>query len=397
MRIVYIDLHCVNFLLRPFAAIYNNNKIATYKHKFLIDYALANNIEICNYITGQNTSLCGIFKFYKYFCKLIKSKKSNIFESNLVIKKNFGNSHKIKMLTDATEIRKDDIVVCYLYSHYQLDVIKTLPGKKICFLNHFISVNEKMDFDYYGIDAIVNEVDLSENEFFLKNFKYDNAKIIICPYTYESRFQNYHRKRSDKALIIGTLSTCKNNSGYKLYREFFQTEWIQTLRKLFYDNRNKISDFADSYISYINEDIENADSKNSNFHKIIIKIKKRFVRNRQSKYTSFNMVDKFNEYSMFLCPEENADMPGIGCFEGMASGTAYIGLDEFYYRNLGFIPGENYISYDGTIEGLKEKVNYYRKNSEKRDAIAQRGYNFVRDKFNATKVAAKFFEDLSGI
>ena len=60
MRIVFIDLHCINFLVRPYIQIKSKNKVATYKHKFIIDYAMKEGIEVCNYITGKETTIPSI-------------------------------------------------------------------------------------------------------------------------------------------------------------------------------------------------------------------------------------------------------------------------------------------------------------------------------------------------
>ena len=53
---------------------------------------------------------------------------------------------------------------------------------------------------------------------------------------------------------------------------------------------------------------------------------------------------------MFVVPEEANDLPGIGFVEGMACGSAYIGLDDGMYKDIGLIPRKHYITYDGTLE-----------------------------------------------
>ena len=45
---------------------------------------------------------------------------------------------------------------------------------------------------------------------------------------------------------------------------------------------------------------------------------------------------------------------GIGFVEGMACGSAYIGLDDPMYKDIGLIPGKHYIIY-GTLEDLKSR------------------------------------------
>lgn len=115
---------------------------------------------------------------------------------------------------------------------------------------------------------------------------------------------------------------------------------------------------------------------------------------QQKKYTSFDMTDKFNEYKMFLCPEELVGVPGIGTIEGMACGTAYIGLRHSMYDSWGFVPGKNYIDYDGSLESLKKKVHYYQEHPQELEKIAREGERHVRENFAPNIVAARFLDEL---
>ena len=101
------------------------------------------------------------------------------------------------------------------------------------------------------------------------------------------------------------------------------------------------------------------------------------------------MVEKFNEYKMHIVGEEILGVPGIGFVEGMACGSAYIGLDSPMYRDLGLIPGVHYITYDGTKEGLRSTVEYYQKpeHQAELEQIAKTGCEFVRNNFRGDKVA----------
>jgi spore maturation protein CgeB len=107
------------------------------------------------------------------------------------------------------------------------------------------------------------------------------------------------------------------------------------------------------------------------------------------------MVEKFNEYKMFLCPEEIVGMPGIGFVEGMACGCAYIGLDSDMYKCLGLVPGKHYIPYDGTLDDLRRKCMYYIYHTDEAEKIAKEGCAFVREHFNCEKVAGDFFNEIT--
>ena len=218
--------------------------------------------------------------------------------------------------------------------------------------------------------------------------------MITCPYVFADRFQNKNKERKNKLFAVGTLSTCKGNAGYKLYREMFGTEWIQPMRKEIFDKAKDYPDEIDTYISYINEDKLVVQENDSFLTKKYKKWKNKHSRFTQRKYESFDMVEKFNEYLYFACPEELVGMPGIGFVEGMACGTAYIGIDADYYRDLGLIPGKHYFAYDGTMKGLVDQIHYCMEHVDEVKEVAAEGERFVRAHFNQSIVAKELFENL---
>lgn len=198
----------------------------------------------------------------------------------------------------------------------------------------------------------------------------------------------------NKAFSVGTIT-------YKYEPEFIETygdPCDQPIRKLVKDNQDY---FAGTIDCYSQDYLEDGQSKKilptDNLIKAFYKrIYNRTHTGQQKKYFSFNMVEKFNEYKMHVVGEEILGVPGIGYVEGMACGSAYIGLDSPMYRDLGLIPGVHYIAYDGTKEGLRRTVEYYQlpENQEKLERIADAGCKYVRSNFCGQKVAEKLFMDL---
>jgi glycosyltransferase involved in cell wall biosynthesis len=167
---------------------------------------------------------------------------------------------------------------------------------------------------------------------------------------------------------------------------------VLLMRKTIYEEAEKYSEYIDSYISYIYEDKLEISEDDNIFIRIYKKMVNKYKPWRQSKYTSFDMVNKFNEYLCFVCPEEVVGMPGIGFVEGMACGTAYIGLDTSYYRKLGLKPGIDYITYDGTLEDLIDKIKYCQAHVEETRKIGINGREFVYKNFNQKVVAKNLFD-----
>lgn len=394
MRIIFIDMHCINFLVRTFKQIRQNNKIATYKHKFILDYAMANNIQICNFISGKDTELPNKLR---WLFKLNSKRKISLWEHNYVMRKSFNQKLDILAITSPEDIKADDIVIGYFYKETQLETIKGLPGHKMIMGNHFVATNHPVDLDSLGIEGFINEIDLSDNAFVNKYINF-SGKHIVCPYIFAPRFKdNLPAKRINKMMAIGTLSTCKGNPGYALYREMYHTEWIQLMRKEIFDKAGQYPEYMDSYISYIYEDKVEIKKDDPAITKLIKKAINKFKPWRQTKYMSFNMVEKFNEYLFFSCPEETVGMPGIGFVEGMACGTAYIGAEAGYYRKLGLIPGIHYIAYDGSFGDLLLKIKYCQDNVDEVKKIAAAGKDFVRKNFNNEKVASDLFAEFRKI
>lgn len=393
MRLVFIDMHCINFLTNVYSQIKSGMKIKTYKHKFIVEYALKNKIEILNYVSGLDTTNPWVRRMKKFSDSI----KLSVKESEFVITHNYGNNVGIHVITDPSIIRKDDIVIGYFYKKLQREIISGLNGYRVMMGNHFVSINSPSNLKKEGIDAFVNEIDLSDNHFVNKYLNTQDVKLITCPYIYADRFKNLHKKRKNKMVAVGTLSTIYGQRDYSLYRKEFQTDWIQPMRKEIMDKSEVHPEEIDSYVSYINEDHKEIKDDDSEIVRMYKKVHNRFQPWTQSKYTSFDMVEKFNEYTMFICPEELVGMPGIGFVEGMACGTAYIGLDTPYYRKLGLLPGENYITYDGTYDDLIHTIRYYQGHVNETKKIAAAGEKLVRENFNADIVAKNFFRDLSDL
>jgi len=242
----------------------------------------------------------------------------------------------------------------------------------------------------------VNEVDLTNNDFVNKYFGLKNVSSVIMPFVFGKRFKKSVdiKKRKNTALAIGSLSTVKNG-GYEEYMKFANTPWVQPMRGKILKNKQKLTKWIDCYISYI---FENKTYKLNSNDMFVVRLYKKIWNYyngwRQTKYLSFDMVEKFNEYKMFVCPEEYVGMPGIGFVEGMACGCAYIGLDHEMYKGLGLVPGTHYIGYDGTLKDLTNKIEYYQANNIELEKIANAGYQYVTQYFNERTVAENFLNKL---
>ena len=366
-----------------------NNQIKSFKHQFVLRYFLNNDYEVRNLITDKGTSAG--FPYRKF---TTHSRWCRTLESIFVEKKN--NLPYIKPITlDA--ILPTDVVIGFLVKPYQIPIMSSLNCFKIVFGNHFISIAKPLDLDKTGVHAFVNEIDLSNNAFVNRYINNKHCDNITLPYVFARRFEirKPFVQRENKAMAVGTASTCEGLKGvYDLYREYFHTNIIQPMRWEILEKKDQIKDVIDCYIG----DIRSGSVKKKTPHGIVDKILWKFQSNKvgnQSDYTSFDMVETFNKYKMFTCPEELVGMPGIGAIEGMACGTAYLGIEHEMYKSLGLIPGVHYIPYDGTLDGMVKVIKEYQLKPDELERIANAGCDYVRSRFNEEAVINTFVKQLN--
>lgn len=365
------------------------------KHKYILDYLLDHpkEYEICNYINDRGFSLYtngkGIMiRFLNLFSGL---------ENAITLKINGVDRKRIKVLRNPNEIRKDDIVIAYNVCHEELRGLKDINAFKALSMLHFHGRDgEAKDILNSRIDCFISEANLSKTSEIFRKYYPINLPWIIHPFVFASRFKKNKpfSERKNKCFSTGTIT-------YKKHKEFlsvYGNPCDQPARKFVKDNPNFFKDTVDCYSSDYLEDNPGKEilSSDNALMKVYKKLYNRTHVGKQKKYFSFNMVEKFNDYKMHLVGEEILGVPGIGFVEGMACGSAYIGLDSPMYRDYGLIPGVHYIAYDGTKEGLKKTVEYYQKEENQREleSIAKAGCDFVTNNFKGNIVAEKLINEL---
>lgn len=396
MRIIFVNLHAAWMLVKNSAVLIFKNSPAL-KHKYLLDFLLDNpEVEVATLLNDR------AFSIYTHGGKLFQ-KFLNIFapvEYNWILKKNNIDKRKIIRLKSVDDIREDDIIILYNLFSDTFSGLENVKGTKILSFLHFHGNREDSPrIEQLGIDAIFNEVNLQENCELFRKFYDVKAPWIIIPFIPAARFKRIKpfSERINKAFSVGTIT-------YKTHPEFIEVygdPCDQPIRKAVKDNSEFFKDTADSYSSDYNEDdtVKVVLPSDNIFQRYSKKIYNRLHNGRQKRYFSFDMVEKFNDYKMHIVGEEILGIPGIGFAEGMACGSAYIGLDIPAYRDWGLIPGVHYISYDGTKEGLKSTIEFWQRpgNQEKLEKIANAGYEFVKENFTHEKVGHHLLDEFKKI
>lgn len=392
MRIIYVDMHSNTFFMQSLGFLITGKR-AIDKHSFLVNWLLDKNIEVCDFVTLDGSTLpCGFLR------KITRFRWLRNLEAKCVLKKSKFSEKKISLLNDYSQLKDDDILV--FYGHFPKIQFKFDPSTK------GIRIGDQIHF--YG-DKITSELMKKQNiKFFMgevdlrkycgifkKNYSWFDGRFILRKFAYQDRFKvnNPFDQRKNKAVAMGTLTHCDDPD----FVDYFGSNVYQPLRKMIFDNVEVLKDEVDSYITDYQE-IPRKIVKKGDFP--LIKLWKMgynyFTNGKQTRYFSFDMVEKYNEYKMFVCPEDAVGQYGIGVIEGMACGCAMIGLNYGVYEELGFQDGIHYIAYDGTLEDLQSKIRFFQQpeHQEKIATIAKNGCEYVRTNFSQEVVAKEYYESL---
>lgn len=394
MRAVFVNLHKNSTYMRTLRIMISGSNSAC-KRRYILDYFINNNISVVNLITKNGCGLPSNIRYKIHNYHFIKC------EAEYVFKKNNIPKGKIKNIIDPSEIRQDDIV---LYSGTflpeQFDNVSEVHGVKIVDHIHFYGNKEKAEsLKKCGLQYYLFDVDLKKySKLYQRNFSWFNGGYIMLPLTYQARFcvKTNFSGRKNKALAMGTLT----KASFPDFIEAYGSEYYQPHRKMILDEADNFPEELDSYISeYIENQIKTISEKDSKINRTMKRLYNFYHIGRQKSYFSFNMVDKYNEYKMFICPEDVNGSYGVGTIEGMACGCAMIGWNYGAFEDMGMVAGKHYISYDGTMEDLIRKIRYYQEpdNQKELEQIAKMGSDFVRKNFSEQNVAQNILRVLTEI
>ena len=387
MRIVFVNLHGNEFLVKTLNKYIFKQSVAI-KHKYFLDYLLSrDDVEVCSYINKRGLSL-------SYTTRNAFLQSFRFLEHRIVMSKNGIPSKKVKVLKKESDIRHDDIVVVYEFFRPQFD-FSSRPDAFVALSQLHFLVGQARVMEKLDPDLIYNESDLQKHFVgFNDYFSWFHKQYLVIPFVYGERFKvvKPFSERQNKAVSVGTIT-------YPEYiRKYYGTNCLQPARKQVYDHAEELKPWVDCFNSDYLENIKQMAVKKSDsvIKKTLARLHSKFFTGHQKKYYSFDMVEKFNDYKMCVVGEEITGLPGIGFVEGMASGCAYIGQTVGYYEDYGMKEGVHYIGYDGTLDDLKAKISYYQQpeHQQELEAIAKEGCEFVLSNFNGRAAAESLLNNL---
>ena len=295
---------------------------------------------------------------------------------------------KIKIITSSESIKQNDIFFALGRTSLKrdnVDFLKNTKAKKIFHLTHYMTDTSKVAAKAYEleVDYFISENNLKKNsEYFKEYFYYYNKDVYVLPFVFDERFEKKKKfsKRINKAFVTGSLTIWDDSepSLQDFFKFYNNTNNYHPARWMVLKNEDILKNEVDVYVRLI--DNNSKEEKREDGH--------------QNYYKSFDLVEKLNNYKMFISAEEMHDLPSIGFIEGMACGCAYIGKKDSMYEDIGLKEGVHYIGYDGTVDDLRVKVQYYQSNEVELKRIAEAGYEFVKLNFNGSAVTDRFVGDI---
>ena len=295
-RIVFINLHANEFLLKPLNK-YIWKQSCAFKHKYFLEYLMQNpDIEVCNYINEDGFTLVRSFpKPLMWFLK-----KLRFGENRNVMRMNGIPSGSVTVIKSIKDIHPDDIVIGYRHVPASLTDMDSINAFKAIHMIHFHGQQSDSDLiKNANPDILVNECDLSRtSEIFRRFYGWFKQEFVVHPFVAAARFQRNKpfAERECRCFSTGTIT-------YKLHQEFLDTygdSCDQPTRKQILANAAELEPWCACYNS---DYLEDSDMKkylpSDNFFLHYYKVWYNLTHaGLQKKYFSFNMVDKFNDFKM---------------------------------------------------------------------------------------------------
>lgn len=392
---------------RPHASVWFKNPITNFikgqllpnKYEAFFDHLLNTDLDI--YFTNDMFQLPGfkgvirsILDAVQLFVWCLLNKISLSRVGFIFSKKSIAGKDALFMMLYGNLTHESEVVASS--SYHLADFLSDIDIYKIIHMTHYAynPVIAALNLKTLSPDLLVAENNLLKNSAFFKHFFWDiTHQFYQLPYTPAKRFVKYKKygDRINKIVVTGTITFKMKGADFI---KFYQTNELQPLRRLLYENAYKYTGQMDCMISDLNASRDPSPAMSG--CKSVQKMLSRLIGiHPQKKYYKQNIVDIYNEYKMFTVPEELCDLPAIGFVEGMACGSVFFGIDSPMYADLGMLPNIHYVAYDGSLEDLMQKVSYYQVNREELELIAARGYEFVSTNLSVASVYNKFIDQIT--
>ena len=250
--------------------------------------------------------------------------------------------------------------------------VRKFDGLKIYHVNDYFWNNPGSELNNYfydfGVDHLFGYAAHDRYcAFFQKTFPKYQGKVWGVPFGFSQRFKSIKpfRERVSKAVALGSVNPLRileySVRNYEEPATFFPDEsWMHKWRRMLVLNKKKLSNQIDSMLPEY----------------------------PQIKDFKYDLVQKFNNYKMFVTCESIYLFPCAKSFEGAACGTVNVCAEHLCNKDYGFQNGENCIMYRPyDVNDFQKKVKYYQKNIDKLEKISENTLKFANNHFSHKSIA----------
>jgi glycosyltransferase involved in cell wall biosynthesis len=287
--------------------------------------------------------------------------------------------HDIEFVFTAQELKRKSDVLLNINMMYMNNLksefsygLRKYDGLKIFhvgdyFWNHPGSELNKY-LNVYGVDHLLGySMHDRYCSYFQKTFPKYRNKVWGIPFGFAPRFvdQVPFIDRNNKVVALGSVNPLRplHEPVYNFIdtADYFPDEsWMHKFRRLLVLNKQKLGDVVDSMLP-------------------------EFPIIKDFKY---DIVNKFNEYKMFVTCESIFFFPVAKTFEGSACGTVLVCADIDCNREYGFEDQSTCIMYNlYDLDDFKDKIKYYQNHTSELSAISKKAKSYVRTHYAHKNVA----------
>jgi len=350
------------------------------------------------------TSLCFSFghqwKVHNYFSKYIQKYKPNVYFTDLkkyallplFCQKTGTKLSDLNIINSIGSLKRNTDVLLYPWGIGDGEqkrikkistIFKQFTGMKVFHVmdHQYLASTCNEMLETSGVDYVMGYARHDIHSSFFRHMypKYDR-RVIDIPFGFDDEWtvRNQYQARLNRCLGTGTI-------------EPFESENIKR-------NRDKLTDYLKHFgwkyhcmheLRYLVNEAQRElrDIMDCRFH----------TKNKKDANYVPDVVGLFNEYKLFVNDESLLNFPPIRTYEGIAAGCVMVCNKNGCYEEIGFKDKINCImfkKYD--LHDMAEKTRYYLfEKPEELEAIQKRAVEFVRARFNHSKVADLMHSKLS--
>lgn len=287
-----------------------------------------------------------------------------------------GIRRYIPFINELKSSKKEDKLIGFVIPSKDDDNIRDFVGKKFFHLmDYYLFVSRNKEFlCKYKVDYVIGHTAMDKNcEFFKLWYPEYIGRVISLPFGYQERFKNRKKFEERKNIAVG-LGSINPVNDPRLDEET-KAEFVDYFKNesFMHPLRRYIQTHEMDFIGVIDSKFPSPDKQ---------------------KDFSYDAVEVLNNYRMFINDAGLSNFPPARTYEGIACGCVMVAENRTIYREIGFIPDVNYISFDnGDYIQMRDKIRFYIDNPDKLLDIQKKSL-LLAEQYSHYEVSKRFMKEI---